>query len=125
MAEYATHRIIGDCIISYEVSYPITISLIRWKSKNLNTRKKKSLAYFCKGSLIIKWWGYLGLNQGPIGYAYYYSFRYLFRVWSLDYPFIPSTRDVCHLVSTPFSRELGRLGSGLPTLDMRGRFPRI
>jgi hypothetical protein len=57
--------------------------------------------------LIKKWWAHLDLNQGPIGYAYCYSFRYLFRVWSLDYPFIPSIRDVCHLVSTPSLWEQG------------------
>lgn len=43
---------------------------------------------------------------------YYYSFRYPFQVWSLDYPFILNFQDVCHLVSTPSLQA--ELGSGLP-----------
>ena len=37
-----------------------------------------------------KWWGYLDLNQGPIGYAYYHSFRYPFgfEVWTIPFPFL-------------------------------------
>ena len=40
------------------------------------------------------WWACLDLNQGPIGYAYYYHFRDPFRVYNLDYTLLRSTSNL-------------------------------
>lgn len=53
------------------------------------------------------------MNQRPIGYAYFHSFHYPFRVWSLDYPFIRIGCLPSSLYTFSFYNELG---SGLPFL---------
>jgi hypothetical protein len=37
----------------------------------------------------VKKWAHVDSNHGPTGYASHYSFRCLFRVCGLDYPFTP------------------------------------
>jgi hypothetical protein len=73
-------------------------------------------------AVLFLWWGRLELNQRPIGYAYHYNFRCLFRICGLDCLFIRVGCLPFSLYTFP-KRYFSGLGSGLPFLKFR--LPRI
>ena len=85
-----------------------------WNEKGLHTLNVQPLFFV--------WWAPRESNSAPTDYAYYYSFRCLFPVCSLDC--LLSLRPT-RTVSTPSNLHIASwLGSGLPRCKQH-RLPRI